>query len=137
VVADTAAAVTLAAVTLVEATLAAVTSASLTSAEAGPMCTLVGPMFTSLETTASGITAPVGLVDMAGTMDSMTPVTRTGGRIRTATGRELKQIGVSHGDFGVARTTEVGSRTGREVEHLPPLTFSSLMRAAEELIDVR
>jgi hypothetical protein len=84
----------LAAVTLVEATLVAVTSASLTSAGAGPMCTLVGPMFTSLETTASGITAPGGLADMADMVDSMTPATRTGGRIRTATGRELKQMDV-------------------------------------------
>ena len=77
-----------AAVTLVAATSAAVTLVGATLAEAGPMCTLAGPILASPEAAASGITAAVGLAGMP-------PATRTAGLIRTATGRnELKPMGV-------------------------------------------
>jgi hypothetical protein len=62
---------------------------------AEPMCTLVGPMFASPETTASGTMAAVGLAGIWVMADSMAPATRIRGLIRTATGRnELKPMGV-------------------------------------------
>ena len=92
-VADTEAAATLAAVTLVAVTLLVVTSA-----EAEPVCmlaartcTLAGPMSASPEAATSG-TATVGPAGIGAMADSMTPVIRTAGLIRTATGRnELKR----------------------------------------------
>ena len=75
-------------------TLVEETSAALTSPE-------VGPMFTSPEAVAA-----VGLADIGVMTDSITPATRPGTPIRTATGRnELKPAGCSENLFGDPRTS--------------------------------
>jgi hypothetical protein len=75
-------------------TLVEETSAALTSPEAGPM-------FTSPEAVAA-----VGLADIGVMTDSITPATRPGTPIRTATGRnELKPAGCSENLFGDPRTS--------------------------------
>ena len=81
------------AVTLVGATSAAVILPGGTSADAVPMCTLAGPA--SPEAATSGVTAAVGPAGMGAMAEPMPPAPRTGGVIRTATGRnELKPVGV-------------------------------------------
>jgi hypothetical protein len=123
-----------------EATLAAATSveviwAALTSAEAGPICILAGPTFTSPGTTASGIAA-VGLAGTRVMVDSMARATRTEGCIRTATGRnELKKIGALSTHLASHEMTEIGRGIGQEI--LPMRIFRTFMRDAVGSTNVR
>jgi hypothetical protein len=126
---------TLAAATSVEVTSVEVIWAALTSAEAGPICILAGPTFTSPGTTASGIAA-VGLAGMRVMVDSMARATRTEGCIRTATGRnELKKIGALSTHLASHEMTEIGRGIGQEI--LPMRIFRTFMRDAVGSTNVR